>query len=168
MPKFGGGYPSKTNIPHYLGIWLPSSQGSKDRIDAILVPSGWDLILFAGLVSSEIQNFNINVVNRGQMQPGHEHECEMAMCCSLLCMHRGRCRSELSVPNAHLGWAQQFFSRAALPAGRKMQMGEASRPPPSWWALPAQLSSLNLYRYQQLCFPTADPEANRPQTHCGI
>lgn len=107
-----GGCPSKINIPNYLGIQPPSSQGSKDRIDAIPVPFGWDLILFTGLVSTDMQKYNVNLAHRGHKR--------------------------VSVP---------------LPTGG---------PPP------AQLSSLNLCRHQQLCFQTADPDANRPQTPCWI
>lgn len=60
-----GGCPSKMNVPNYLGIWPPSSQGSKDRIDAIPVPFGWDLILFTGLVSTDMQKYNVNLAHRG-------------------------------------------------------------------------------------------------------
>lgn len=109
-----GGCPSKMNALNYLGIRPPSSQGSKDRIDAILVPFGWDLILFTGLVSTEIQKYNVNLAHRGH-------------------------------------------KRAPVPL-------HTGAPPPS----PAQLSSLNLCRHQQLCFQTSDPEANRPQTPCWI
>lgn len=67
--------------PNYLGIWLPSSQSSKDHIDYILVSSG-HLILFTGLHSTEILKYNVNLAYRAQKQSGHEHECKMTHKCA--------------------------------------------------------------------------------------
>lgn len=73
--------------PNYLDIWLPASQSSKDHIDYILVSSGGHLVLFTGLLSTEILKYNVNLVYRAQKQLGHEHECKMThKCAALVCV----------------------------------------------------------------------------------
>ena len=87
--------------PNYLDIWMSSSQSSKDHIDYILVSSGHRLILFTGLLSTEILKYNVNLVYRPQKQLGHEHECKMThKCAARVCVRTCTEESPL-LPHMH-------------------------------------------------------------------
>lgn len=113
--------------PHYLNVWLPSSQNSKDHTDYTLVSSG-HLVLFAGLLCAEILKYNANLVYRAQKQFGHEHECKMThkcAACACVCLCLRMYRRAISLPQTHTRHWVQFSPRIALSVGRKTWMGEA-------------------------------------------
>lgn len=66
-----------------MGIWLPSSQGSNDHMDDILVSFGSTVVLFTRVVSTEIQKCDVSLGYRASKQVEHEIcECECAAWCA--------------------------------------------------------------------------------------